>query len=199
MSKKEFRSIAYIYNEMDPSEKVEFERDLLQDENLLIEVESFKRVTNELQSLNSIDAPKDVLSSVLAQAKQKKNRSANTNLFNGTFYGAAAALLLAGITSGFLLLQSEQPADANAVTNSASISAPGLLQHSAQSVRNINQRVAPWVDNNEVLHFQDRLRNDGTASIDSIFRNSFQKLTPVTNPSFSNPNQQNLHLTGGRR
>ncbi|MCC5942033.1 MAG: hypothetical protein JJU37_10880 [Balneolaceae bacterium] len=203
MSEKKNRSVTYIYKEMDPSEKVEFERDLQEDENLLIEVESFKRIQKRLGTIQSIDAPDELLQAICRQAAQKRQKTTKTFLFNGTFYGAAAALLLFGITSGFLLLNGEEAADSGALTNTASMSTPVFIYQSSPAVSAVTSssdgKVTPWVDTNEVIYFHDRLRTSGAASVDSIFENSFRKLTPVKNPSFTNPNQRNLHLTGSRR
>jgi hypothetical protein len=54
MRKTDTKSIAYLFKEMDPSEEVEFERSLKSNENLLIEVESFRQTNERLQPLPSL-------------------------------------------------------------------------------------------------------------------------------------------------
>lgn len=199
MSKKENRSITYIYDEMDPSEKVEFERDLKSDANLLIEVESFKRITNRLDSLSTIEPPKEIVEEIHKKA-HLNNRKQLYRIQNPTVY-LVAALLIFGLTSGFLLLAGEETQQSTNSADTATIASPTLLHQSIQAASSSsgNAKITPWIDNDEILHFQDRFQSDGTASIDSIFKNSFRKLVPVTNPSNSIPNQKNLHLTGNRR
>lgn len=203
MSEKKNRSITYIYDEMDPSEKVEFERDLELDENLLIEVESLKRVQNRLNGIQAFEAPQHVVESICLLANKKSQKPAKMFSFSSTVYSAAAALLLLGLTSSYLFLHGEDASINEGAINNASVSAPVFFHQAEPAVSTISnnseRNVTPWVDTNEVIYFQDRLRTNGTASVDSIFENSFRKLTPVKNPSFSSPNRQNLQLTGGRR
>ena len=204
MSEKKNRSITYIYDEMDPSEKVEFERDLELNENLLIEVESLKRVQSRLNGIQVVEAPQHVVDNIYLIADKKAQKPARMFLFSSTMYSAAAALLLLGLTSSYLFLSNEETSVNEGITNNAAISAPVFIHQAEPAVSTIGnssleRNVTPWVDTNEVIYFQDRLQTNGSASVDSIFENSFRKLTPVKNPSFSNPNRQNLHLTGSRR
>ncbi|MDX1642569.1 MAG: hypothetical protein R3220_12775, partial [Balneolaceae bacterium] len=92
MSAKENRSIAYIYNEMDPSEKHEFERDLQNDSDLLIEVESLKKVSKNLNQFGYIDPPDHVVQAVYDSARKKSSQSGSD--YWRTFFYAAAALIL---------------------------------------------------------------------------------------------------------
>ncbi len=203
MSDKKNRSVSYVYDEMDPSEKIEFERGLKNDENLLIEVELHKRIKNRLESIQHLDAPQELINKICKQAAQNRKKPVKSYLFNGSIYGVAAAIVLFGLTSGFLLMNGDEPAGENARMNSAAVSAPVFINQTTPAVSAVGSkpenRVQPWIDTNEIIHFHDRLRASGTAPIDSMFENSFRKLTPVTNPTFSSPNKQNLHLTGSRR
>ncbi|TVR16936.1 MAG: hypothetical protein EA391_06155 [Balneolaceae bacterium] len=203
MSENKNRSITYIYDEMDPSEKVEFERDLELDENLLIEVESLKRVQNRLNGIQTVEAPQHVVDNICLIAGNKSQKPAKILFFSSTIYSAAAALLLLGLTSSYFFLNGEESTINEGAINNASVSAPVFFHQPEPAVsiigNQVERNVTPWVDTNEVIYFHDRLRSNGTATVDSIFENSFRKLTPVQNPSFSNPNRQNLHLTGSRR
>ncbi|MEX0823264.1 MAG: hypothetical protein WD008_02680, partial [Balneolaceae bacterium] len=99
MTKKNTDSIAYIYNEMDPAEEVEFERKIRDNENILIEVESLKSLKAKLNQLPLLSPPDYVVDSICKAAsdgKTKKNRF--------PIYSAVAAVLVVGLTSGFLLL-----------------------------------------------------------------------------------------------
>jgi hypothetical protein len=205
MSKKENRSIAYIYDEMDPSEKLEFERDLTEDNNLLIEVESLKKVSDKLNDLREVQPPQELVEAICNHAFQKGNHTKSS--YKRSVIYAAAALLLLGMTSGIFFLDqnstSSNEADPGAasasVGSSTSILSQSIERTSSNTSSSSNSRVTPWVDNNEVIHFHDRFSSGESASIDSIFRSSMQKLTPVTDPSQSKHFQHNFHLTGSRR
>jgi hypothetical protein len=221
MSKKDNRSIAFIYDEMDPSEKLEFERDLEIDNNLLIEVESLKNVSENLNNLKEIAPPQDIVEIICKSAVKHKSRTGGS--YKRSAFYAAAAILLLGMTSGFFLLDGYQKnTESNSSAGAASVgsSSPVLTEfvHPRTTSQNNNittssitsgsaatistastNRVSPWVDHNEVIHFHDRFGAGESAAIDSIFRNSMQKLTPVTDPAQSKHFQRNLHLTGSRR
>lgn len=197
MNKKDIRSIAYLYDEMDPSEKLEFERDLQKDNNLLIEVETLRNVSEKLGKIKAVDPPKELIDSIYVLA-DKRNGSEKQSYWRTTLY-ATAALVLIGMTSGILLLDSvenQSPGD----SNEASINSPILFENPTSTSSNINNnnKVSPWVDNNEVIHFNDRQQAAENAVSDSIFRSSFQKLTPVTDPAETRSYPRNLHLTGNR-
>ena len=198
MSKKETRSIAYLFDEMDPSEKLEFERDLEIDNNLLIEVETLRNVSERLDKIKVVEPPKHIVESICTIAN-RNNGSERISYWKPTLY-ATAALILLGMTSGILLLENTEPNSSDA-SGEASISSPFLYENTLTPSSNVSSsgRVSPWVDNNEVIYFHDRLHASESAAIDSIFRHSFQKLTPVTDPAETRSYPRNLHLTGNRR
>lgn len=192
MSTKENRSIAYIYNEMDPSEKLEFERDLESDSNLLIEVESLKTISENLDQLGYINPPDHIVQAVYDSAKKSSSQSANN--YWRTFFYAAAAILLIGMTSGIFMMNDPQSDAGNGQAESASVSVSPVF---SQPVNSSNpQGVAPWVDNNEILYFQGRTGSGMQTEIDSMRNDSYKKLTPV-DPSEVRPYQR-LQLTGSR-
>lgn len=199
MRKKDINSIAYLFREMDPSEEMEFEREIEENANLLIEVESLKKVNERLNDLPELSAPAEVLERVMQAAYSKQVKPASRRI--PPLYYAAAALLLAGFTAGALFLEAETQNTGAENTASAGTSVLQLENRSAGVAASpqTRQHVAPWVDNNEVIRFTDRLRPVESASIDSIIRDSYQRLTPVTDPQQSRYYQRNLHLTGSRQ
>ena len=200
MSDKNIRSVAYLYNEMDPSEKLEFERDLQVDENLLIEVETLRKVTTKLHNIDAVQPPNEVVDAVLKSLENRKTEAGNRRSKRFVYY-SAAALLLIGFTYSFVLkgeLNGEFPNEAGAASMG---SIQNILPASVDNVSRESEssRLMPWIDENEVLHFRDGLYGSEASSVDSLFRQSFQKLTPITNPTQSPTARQNLHLTGSRR
>lgn len=200
MSDKDIRSVAYLYNEMDPSEKLEFERDLQVDENLLIEVETLRKVTTKLHHIDAVQPPNEVVDAVLKSLENRKTEAGNRRSKRFVYYSAAAILLI-GFTYGFVLkgeLNDELPNEAGAASMG---SIQNILPASVDNVSRESEsnRVMPWIDENEVLHFRDGLYGSEASSVDSLLRQSYQKLTPITNPTQSPTARQNLHLTGSRR
>ena len=201
MSDKENRSIVYIFNEMDPSEILEFERELSCDSNLLIEVESLKKIAEKLDKLDTVEPPEEAVQAIYRKISEEKAvKKSGSDRF--IWYSAAAAVLLF-VTAGLYLMDY-----GNETTNEATGTDTAILggnpyvfpATSDQSVtESTDDKITPWVDHNEVIRFQDGVfSGEEAAAIDSIYRQSFQKLTPVTNPSQSATARQNLHLTGNR-
>ncbi|MDZ7719627.1 MAG: hypothetical protein U5K72_12485 [Balneolaceae bacterium] len=197
MSTRENRSIAYIYNEMDPSEKLEFERDLKNDSDLLIEVESLKKISKNLDQLEPICPPAHVVDAVYKSAKNN-SQSSNSAYWRPIFY-SAAAILLVGITSGIFLIDDSQDnkKSSHQQAESASVTAGGtqLLSQPATTSSPSSHRTQPWVDNNEILYFQGQAASGTSLMADSIRNESFKKLTPV-NPVGEPSGRQQLQLTG---
>lgn len=201
MKKKDINSVAYLFKEMDPSEEVEFERDLEKNENLLIEVESLRQVQERLNDLPQVSAPDHVLNSICREAADLKKSSRTYGL--RSFYYAAAAMVLVGFVAGALLLdQSSENSDASqAATGISSLSinseASGAEGHGSDQTASAT-KISPWVDNNEVLRFGDSQPRTDAASMDSVLRDSYNRLTPVTNPTQSGYINRQLQLTGSR-
>lgn len=201
MKNRDNNSIAYLFREMDPSEEVEFERSLNENENLLIEVESFRRVTERLDDLPKLQPPKTVSDSVLSIAARRSTKSSFA--WHKPIFYAAAAILMAGFTASALITEADS-GSASENTERASVGSSSTLQVPFQASpvqltsRNTAHKVSPWIDNNEIIRFSDRVGQNETASFDSIFRNSYQRLTPVTETDPYRNMQRRLQLTGSR-
>ena len=210
MNNRDINSITYLFREMDPSEEVEFERSLNENENLLIEVESFRKVTERLDDLPKMDPPREICDSIHAMAA---NRSGGRSMWHRPLFYAAAAVLFAGFTATALITEPEQtssdtgiagqPAQASASTGAGTVmqSTPVSAASSSQLAGPSNSntvKLTPWIDNNEVIRFSDRIGQTESASFDSIFKNSYQRLTPVTDTGSFRTMQRQLQLTGSR-
>jgi hypothetical protein len=199
MKTKDHKSVAYLFKEMDPSEEVEFERILKGNENLLIEVESLKKVNERLCSLPYLSAPADVLDDVCRRAGEKKVKP-KTNWIR-PFYLATAALVMVGFTGGILFMDSTS-SEQNSTSDHAGAGSTNMLYSDQEEPGNLSEskaKITPWIDNNDILHFNERLQNPESAQIDSMLRDSYQRLTPVTDPYQSRMYQRNLHLTGSQQ
>jgi hypothetical protein len=199
MKKKDHKSIAYLFKEMDPSEEVEFERSLQSNENLLIEVESLKKVNEKLGSLPRFSAPKDVIEQVCSRAVEKSVKP-KTNWIK-PFYLATAAIVMVGFT-GSILLMDPISSDNGSASDHAGVGSTNMIYSDQEKQGTLTEgkvRVAPWVDNNDILHFNERLQDSDSAQIDSMLKDSYQRLTPVTDPVQSRKYQRNLQLTGSQQ
>ena len=195
MRKKDTNSVAYLFKEMDPSEELEFERELRNNENLLIEVESLKQINDRFSSLPSIDPPEEVVKHIQNLAKERVARKKKGGI--NPFYIATAALIMIGFFAGSMVIDFN---DQEGPAVQANIGNSSYQFPNTESVNDLQGRkvMKPWVDNNEVLRFTDSASKIEATSMDSVFRNSYQRLKPVSDPVQSNIYQRNLQLTGSR-
>lgn len=102
--------IRYLMREMDPSEEIEFEREMMSNENLLIEVESLRSTYNKVKKLPLKQTPAEILNKVKEQAvsdQQKRLRSSFKLIgwFGKTVAVAATILLLISVSVYFIDLE----------------------------------------------------------------------------------------------
>lgn len=184
-------SIKYILEEMDPAEKVEFEREMASDPDLKIEVESIRRMKSKLDSLPTLNPPNHISESVLSLAA---DQSGKKHGFKSSYYLSAAVVIL-GLTTGALILHNsaEDPYPVN--NSSASMS---LGNGISQTEEPRTSDIQPWIDR------QDVLRISGFESISNSVQlreigNSYEKLKPVGNYPGLQPFRRSLQLTGNNQ
>lgn len=194
MSSKDHRSITYIYNEMDPSEEIEFERELEINSDLLIEVESLKQVKNKLHCLEQFDPPEELVEAVCQQAHQKGSQQQKGP--GRTVFYAVAAIVLIGMTSGVWLADSGFQSTSTGQNTDAQFAAPTLTQPVGGTS---SGDVKPWIDENDIIYLGIGEKSSNQAEIDSMMINSLKKLTPVTNTAQMRSFQNRLQLTGGNQ
>lgn len=237
MNNKSDRCISYIYNEMDPSEQVEFERELEQNQNLLIEVETLRKVSGRLQNIRLMDPPAELVENIFEQASRTHASAYSSR--NWWRWGSAAAVLLISVSmSSYMLLPMAESDDLPEEENGVLMGAPAAPQWSAEQELNPDaaeegtseagtvpretrtaqttplmsttapaamvsapgdETGSPWIDHNNVLHFQDRLYSPNASELDSIRNQSLKKLTPVEHSRERMEVRHRLHLTGSNR
>lgn len=104
MTPDQMSCIRYLMDEMDPSEKLAFEREVAQSPDLQIELESMKATYARLSKAKTIDAPEHVQSHVEHLAflhAQKKRRTKGQALW----MRAAAILVMAVLPGSYLAWQ----------------------------------------------------------------------------------------------
>lgn len=199
-------SIRYLMKEMDPSEEVIFEQQMMEDDDLLIEVECLRTVNRRLEELPEVSPPEGLTDQIVNKVAAKRERNSRRTQMK-YFYLSAAASILGVLFAGTFLLTME---DAGNGESQMGAESPGEVQQAATGGNSgllgldystlpssSDSGVSPWVDNNEVLHFEGELDESHTSSFDSIFRNSYQKLELVQPPSSRSASRTpDLHLTG---
>lgn len=185
--------LKYILNELEPSEVMMLERALEENEDLLIEVESLRATLNKLEKLDEFEPPEELCDSIINKAAEYQNRRSNifTQPAYHKFGSLAAAFLLVVIIFSFSNYRylntnnSDQADDDNpsinaSLANGAHGSSANNMNTTTASGELSNQSVSPWIDNNEVLRFEDKFNKNRSTKFDSAMHNSFKKLVPVT-------------------
>ncbi len=125
MRNEDNECIRYLMKEMDPSEELLMERAMMEDEDLLIEVESMRQTLQKLDRLPELAPPPNVRNSVMEKAAEqaRKNRKNNRSFANPFRYAVAATLALT-ITAGgaWFMVGSDTDRKQQAVTASTSSS-----------------------------------------------------------------------------
>ncbi|MEX2600528.1 MAG: hypothetical protein WD355_02695, partial [Balneolaceae bacterium] len=188
-----------------PSEEVIFEKKMLDDQNLLIEVECFRNIHKRLNDLPEVEPPAEVTEKVLEAASRHLERESGPGQLKYLWLSAAATLLITLFGGMFLLDQqggSTGEASEASTTAGGGVLISGSEMQSGASEAN-PEPVSPWVDNNDLLHFEQRYDVNHASAFDSIFRHSYQKLESVQagardfRPADTAPGQfRDLHLTG---
>ncbi|MCP9290059.1 hypothetical protein [Gracilimonas sediminicola] len=179
MHTDENKAIRYLMKEMDPSEEMEFEKLMREDEDLLIEVESLRATKRRLSGLPLKTPPQQLTQKITDDAKQLQSDSLKISK-NITFFlkrGIAAAILLAAFTGGGYYFYT---GEADPVPSTASGS----------------QTIEPWVDRNEILRFSGDQPVSQSASLKSDMDKSYDKLELVNDLNGNSNAGSGILLTG---
>jgi hypothetical protein len=191
MQNDENAVIRYLMKEMDPSEEVLMERAMMEDDDLLIEVESMRQTLHRLDDLPDKSPPEEVTESIIKQAAEQKKRKVQWPSIPSQALKYAAVLLVGmGLGSGVWMFMDSSPAN-DTVSDSAAISLN--LQEASQ----LNSDVEPWVDRENVIYYQDMF-NRQSSDFNAILETSMNKLTPVTQPFNTGSGARNVQLTGSK-
>lgn len=119
--------IRYLMKEMDPSEELLMERAMMEDEDLLIEVESMRQTFKKLDQLPEVEPPSHVQESIMQKAAEqgKKNRQSNNTFKPALKYAVAATLALTFTAGGaWLFLDTDNTQQSVEQTAEASVAGP---------------------------------------------------------------------------
>lgn len=196
MRNDENACIRYLMKEMDPSEEVLMERAMMEDEDLLIEVESMRRTLGRLEDLPDKEPSCELTDSIVEEAAEYRkgvlsSRFVTTPLVR---FAAAAVVLLAVSAGGFYAYDflSAGGADGSRTTSQAALGGTASPSDAGQGAR-----VTPWVDRNNVLRLEQTAGSGSDRqALDSIFRSATRKLTPLNDSFFYGNRNPSYQLTG---
>lgn len=209
------------------------ERAMMEDEDLLIEVESMRQTFKKLDQLPEVEPPSDVRESIMEKAAEqaKKNRERNATFKPALKYAVAATLALTFSASGawlFMDTGSDRPAQpqqaeasvaAPAATTPNSNSAPAAQSQGINQVSTGNSGtpitrfagsnlqktpaenttdfgdVDPWIDRNDILHFEDQF-SEQKEQFEKFIQRSKEKLQLIESTSITDQRVEPLQLTG---
>jgi len=192
MSKRDTKSIKYVLDEMDPAEKIEFEREIKCDPDLLIEVESIKRMQKKVTQLPTFAPPHNISESVLTYAANRASRSDEKNF---RFYISAAVLIL-GLTAGSFMMENPFETEGNPANSSVQFSSPSPIYNSETQTSSSN--TTPWVDRNNILKLGG-LESGNFNSRATDFNDNSLKLRPADELFYRKSSNHSLQLTGNNR
>ncbi|MDZ7659123.1 hypothetical protein [Fodinibius sp.] len=215
--------IRYLMKEMDPSEELLMERAMMEDEDLLIEVESMRQTLKKLDQLPEVEPPSHVTEAVKKKAAEQaeKNRKQNKT-FKPAYKYAVAATLALTITAGgaWLFIDSEGAKSNNSQqTAAASVSSPATQAQDINQVSTGNDgssstqfagsnmqrqpttatpetsNIDPWVDREDILRFEDQFSNQ-QEQFQTILQRSTERLQLIQDSNIQNNRVKSIQLTG---
>ena len=197
-------SLRYLMKEMDPSEEILFEQRMMEDEDLLIEVESLRNVYQRLSDLPDMNPPEDLSRKMVARAAEYQRERRN-NVQRTVYLSAAATIVVAFMAGAYLVMDPIQQqgdgvsnTDIQETRSAASPTFPSLeVFPLLDAESSVPGAPSPWVDRNQELHFMDRFDNERAEAFDSLMQHSLERLQPRQSPGGerSEPTR-GLHLTG---
>ncbi len=187
MQKNDDVCIRYLMREMDPSEEIEFEREMMTDENLLIEVESLRKTYQKLGKLPLWEPPPDLITKIASDAvkaqQEQINRSSRwTFLMSRSVAAAAVAILIISTTIYF--------------SNGEAYSQTDTIQ----TTKTTSEIIKPWVDRSNTLHFAGTSLQAGNSQpLQLEVDQSFSKLKLINSETGFAPSSRKIVLTSSSR
>ena len=173
--------IRYLMKEIDPSEEIELEREMMADENLLIEVESLRKTYQKLQKLPLKEPPTRVVCKISEEAvlTLQDQLSRNKSWAFWMSRGAAAAVLLLFVSTSLYFADQRAEPEPSHVEPVTSL-----------------EGVEPWIDRSNMIHFAGTsLQVQNSEPLQADLTNSFNKLKLVSSETGFVPSSRKVVLT----
>ncbi|MEX0719168.1 MAG: hypothetical protein WD059_00785 [Balneolaceae bacterium] len=177
MNTGEYKCIRYLMKEMDPSEELEFEQLMREDENLLIEVESLRVTNRKIDQIPLKNPPKSLTKKIANEVNQLQSEriKKSNHIYHMLKTGIAATILVGALSGGYYYLSG---------VSEINTSTPASAED-----------VTPWVDRNEVLRYTNTSQSVNSPALDTEVLKSYEKLQLVRSSS-GDKNNLGIHLTG---
>lgn len=213
--------IRYLMKEMDPSEELLMERAMMEDEDLLIEVESMRQTLKKLDQLPEVEPPSHVTKAIKKKAAEQaqENQQQNQTLKPAFKYAVAATLALTISAGGaWFYIDSEKANSSQQPAATASVSSPApqaqdrtqrstgnsgssATQFAGSNIQNKpaanaeSSDVDPWIDREDILRFEDQFSNQ-REQFQTILQRSTERLQLIQGPNIQNNRVKSIQLTG---
>lgn len=171
------KAIRYLMREMDPSEELEFEKLMREDEDLLIEVESLRATNKKLSALPDLEPPENIVNNISKEAGRAASQNSGYNYKNIFVKAAAAAVLIASLSGGYMYYSSVP------------------VETGAANITN-GQTIEPWVDRNNILRYAGEEPSTSETTIHPDLLKSYDKLQLVSEPIGNSSPTNRILLTG---
>lgn len=213
-------SIRYLMNEMDPTEAIQFERELEQNPDLRIDIESMRRAAERLQQTPVFSAPQTILNEAASLASQHAQHRKRLSIRRRTLQ-AAAVLTFIIAPAVYMNQSTSESAQKTGVITDSKPSSPWVDQNesirlavtgvSSSTSNNINTTlsgrteggIAQSVRNASPTFFltmeSDKINEKSASMLDSIYQESFRKLRPIQQEIQAPSLTRDLQLTGSGR
>ncbi|MEO1023838.1 MAG: hypothetical protein AAFW89_14940 [Bacteroidota bacterium] len=186
MQNSEDGCIRYLMKEMDPSEEVEFEREMLSDEDLLIEVECLRQTLHKLGKLPEIQPPTHLTDHIRQQALQTQQNRLNHNKRIISWFGKSVAAVAAGVLIVSMGTYMWPVSEGTAIEATTAVSGAGST----------DDGTTPWVDRNDVIRYSDQFQQAGSLEFEAQRSNSMKKLVRVEVTEPWSTTRPQVQLTG---
>ncbi len=156
--------IRFLMDEMDPSEKISFEKRIRLNQDLLIEVESLKKTWEKTNAYPSLESPERVKEAIFAKAEASinaSNKSWNWKWIPQHGFKVAASFLV--MATALIAWNTWMPR--NESESTGSLNTPIDVQQSnaplttakdsgtGSDANETDSEITPWVDHNHIIRF----------------------------------------------
>ncbi|MEX0680417.1 MAG: hypothetical protein WD097_03475 [Balneolales bacterium] len=204
MSSVDELCVKYVFDELDPSENILVEQAMIDDQNLLIEVESLKSTWRKLKKMPELQPSENLTDAILSQAREHANQQ---QFFFGRQWKnpglmatAAVVLFSLSITTAYLLPRNNHSEPATAGTqwtmesHAAAMNLPSV--YSLNERENNRDQISPWIDRSNMIYLGSTEEQEMLGSRDSLNINGFRNLRTNRHTVVAPSLMKDIHLTG---
>lgn len=169
MSNVDELCVKYVFDELDPSEITLVEEAMIQDQNLLIEVESLKSTWRKLKKMPEMHPPENISKAIIEQARE---HSSQQQMFGkrwknpGLMATAAVVIFSLLISTAYLLPDNEPASNTSGDTMTAGTGkTAGTVQSNIESVE---QALTPSFDRQNMIFIGTSNKQEEAPAPDSL-------------------------------